>query len=62
MTTRFQQKNPLGGRLTPSNLSSTSTVAATSTTSSPSTHSNAADSDQTYLGNEDLMEKLHYFI
>ncbi|CAF2349373.1 unnamed protein product [Rotaria sp. Silwood2] len=50
MSTRFQPKSVPGGRLTPSNLSSTTLTNSTISPSSPSTSaSGAVESDQVYL-------------
>ncbi|CAF3319152.1 unnamed protein product [Rotaria socialis] len=49
MNARFQAKNPPGGRLTPSNLSSTSTASTSNLPSSPSISFSNIESDPVYL-------------
>jgi hypothetical protein len=54
MATRFQTKNAPGGRLTPSNLTSSTATNSILSPSSPSAYtgssSSGGESDQVYLG------------
>jgi hypothetical protein len=57
MATRFQTKNVPVGRLTPSNLTASTSTNATLSPSSPSIYSSSSgnESDQTYLGKMNIL-------